>query len=327
MIRPALRHRTPWSRTENVRRHTNLSSSHIDYFYVTNPFQTRPVFGQPRRGILALFAYSDAAPHIRARRRIELCIGLSLLVHGLLFLISMQHHVEDAGMPSQATQGPLTVRLTHLPPPLAAAAAVQSIPKPRPTPPTKPRSRTVIAVSKPTPKSAPVTIEQPAPQPDRAPPPADMMAMLNAARARRGAANNNAANDNADAAESGREPSADEVAMANIKRNLQRATGRRDGTGGVFEILSKGVRNGQFAFRGWTPGTGSTWHETIEVDAGIGGNVELAMVRKMIELIRKHYNGDFNWESHKLGQVVVLSARSKDNAELEAFLMREFFGS
>lgn len=323
MIPPASRQRTQWSPTKIARRHNNPSSSHIDYFYVTNPFQTRPVFGKPRRGILALFAYSDAAPHIRARRRIELCIGLSLLVHGLLFLISMQNRVEEAGMPSQAVQGPLTVRLTHLPPPPAAAATVQSIPKPRP----KPRSRTVIAVSKPTPKSAPVTVEQPTPQPDRAPPPADMMAMLNAARARRSAANNNAANDNAEAAESGHEPTADEVAMANIKRNLQRATGRRDGTGGVFEILSKGVRNGQFAFRGWTPGTGSTWHETIEVDAGIGGNVELAMVRKMIELIRKHYNGDFNWESHKLGQVVVLSARSKDNAELEAFLMREFFGS
>ena len=113
--------------------------------------------------------------------------------------------------------------------------------------------------------------------------------------------------------------------MANIKRNLQRASSKRDGTSGIFEILSKGVRTGQFAFRGWTPGSNNNWRETIEVDAP-NGNVELAMVRKMIELIRKHYTGDFNWESHRLGHVIVLSARSSDNAELEGFLMREFFG-
>jgi hypothetical protein len=46
----------------------------------------------------------------------------------------------------------------------------------------------------------------------------------------------------------------------------------------------------------------------------------------MIELIRGHYNGDFRWESHHLGRVVVLSARPQDQAGLEEFLVREFFG-
>jgi len=284
---------------------------------VTTPFQTRSASGNLLQGIFSLFAYSDADPHIRARRRIELCIGLSLLLHGLLFLISMQHQVEDAGAPSHVLQGPLTVHLMRLPPRPPPAAPTRPNPQPHP----KRRSQPVIALAKPTPRSAPVTIEQPAPpQPDKAPP-TDMMAMLNAARQRRSAA----ASDNEEAAQSDHESSADEAAMANIKRNIQRATGRREGTSGVFEILSKGVRNGEFAFHGWTPGSNSRWNETIEVDAGLGGNVELAMVRKMIELIRKHYKGDFNWESHRLG-VIVLSARSKDSAELETFLMHEFFG-
>ena len=52
-----------------------------------------------------------------------------------------------------------------------------------------------------------------------------------------------------------------------------------------------------------------------------------AMVRRMIELIRTHYTGDFNWESHRLQRVVVLSARKEDQGELEDFLMREFFGT
>jgi hypothetical protein len=45
----------------------------------------------------------------------------------------------------------------------------------------------------------------------------------------------------------------------------------------------------------------------------------------MIELIRKHYSGDFNWDSRRLGRVVVLSARIEDTASLEGFMMKEFF--
>jgi hypothetical protein len=47
----------------------------------------------------------------------------------------------------------------------------------------------------------------------------------------------------------------------------------------------------------------------------------------MITLIREHYDGNFNWESQRLGRSVVQSARPEDNAGLEAFLMMEFFGS
>ena len=65
----------------------------------------------------------------------------------------------------------------------------------------------------------------------------------------------------------------------------------------------------------------------IEVDAGLGGDIELAMVRRMIELIRTHYTGDFRWESHRLGRVVVLSARPADQPGLEEFLVKEFFDS
>jgi hypothetical protein len=63
----------------------------------------------------------------------------------------------------------------------------------------------------------------------------------------------------------------------------------------------------------------------IEVDAGLGGDIELAIVRRMIELIRTHYTGDFRWDSHRIGRVVVLSARPEDQAELERFLQNEFF--
>jgi hypothetical protein len=44
-------------------------------------------------------------------------------------------------------------------------------------------------------------------------------------------------------------------------------------------------------------------------------------------LIREHYQGDFNWDSQRLGRTIIKSARIEDNTELEEFLMMEFFGT
>ncbi|WP_239250477.1 hypothetical protein [Candidatus Nitrotoga sp. M5] len=110
--------------------------------------------------------------------------------------------------------------------------------------------------------------------------------------------------------------------MANIRRNLQ-----PPGTSGIFQIISMGVRTARFSFRGWTTDYNNSRREIIEVDAGLNGDVERAVIRRMIELIRKHFKGDFNWESQRLNRVIVLSARLEDNAGLEDFLMLEFFGT
>lgn len=157
----------------------------------------------------------------------------------------------------------------------------------------------------------------PAPTPG-APPPVDMLAMIEARRAQRRAAE-------AAAKGSTQAAPADPTGQA-LQRNL-RDLGGREGVGGVFQILRKGTRTAEFAFNGWKPDSQRRWREVIEVDAGPGGNVELAVVRRMIELIRGHYSGDFHWESHRLGRVIVLSARPEDQAGLEDFLLREFFGT
>ena len=147
------------------------------------------------------------------------------------------------------------------------------------------------------------------------------MSMVNAKRAQRAAADVAA---RADGSGNGRGPSADDVAMSNINRNL-RSLSQRDGTSGVFQILSKGHRAAQFSFNGWTGDRSNSRRDIIDVDAGLNGNIELAIIRRMIELIRTHYTGDFNWDSHRLGRVVVLSARVEDSAGLEEFMTREFF--
>lgn len=117
------------------------------------------------------------------------------------------------------------------------------------------------------------------------------------------------------------QPSADELRLARIKRNLQ-----EPGTSGIFQIIDIGPRYARFSFRAWTTGLSPTRRVLVEVEAGPDGDVERAIIRRMIELIRGYHQEDFNWESQRLNRVVVLSARLRDNQGLEDFLMREFFG-
>jgi hypothetical protein len=119
--------------------------------------------------------------------------------------------------------------------------------------------------------------------------------------------------------------SEDDGVMARIHANIRAANYKHQGTNGIFQILSIGVQTGKFSFRGWTDDPHDSIKKTYRVDAGVGGDVKLALIRRMIQLIREHYSGDFNWESQRLNKVVRLSARPEDNASLEAFLMREFF--
>ncbi|MDV6343030.1 hypothetical protein [Nitrosomonas sp. Is37] len=117
------------------------------------------------------------------------------------------------------------------------------------------------------------------------------------------------------------QPSAEEIRMATVKRNLQ-----IPGTSGVFQIIKIGPRYAQFTFRAWTTGDSNPRRELIEVKAGPDGDIERAIIRRMIQLIRQYHQEDFNWESPRLNRVVVLSARPGDSEGLENFLMREFFG-
>jgi hypothetical protein len=280
--------------------------------------------GDPGLDAATRSALGDIDPTMRARRRIAIGIVLSLLVHGLL-LVLIPRRMPVEGTPAQSVQGPLEVRLIQAEPPAPAQAAA---PQPDDSPRPAPRRDTVIAALKPTPQSFPVPVEPPAP-PAPTPetgsaPPMDMMALINA---RRRAIESAAARENAEARASSREPSANDIALATINRNLRTMTRENDGTSGVFQILSKGTRIAEFSFRGWTAAAHSSWREVYEVDAGPRGDIERAIVRKMIELIRAHYQGNFNWDSHRLDRVVVLSARMEDNDGLEAFLMREFFGT
>jgi hypothetical protein len=95
--------------------------------------------------------------------------------------------------------------------------------------------------------------------------------------------------------------------------------------GGMFQITRLSEDAAEFIFLGWNKEVRRNTKQYIEVRKGEARDIRVAVVRRMIGIIRDHEAGDFVWESTRLGRYITLSARPRDNAELEAFLMREFF--
>lgn len=248
-------------------------------------------------------------------RGIALAVFFSLLAHFALVLLPARAPTLDAA--SAGAAGPLTVRIEPAPSP--PVAPEEPLPVPRAVP--RREARPTLAMpSRPDAKPSPVAPPEPEPEaaPPRPEPTFDMAALVAANRERRAARE-------ARAARAGAMPQGpSEPVTGGLAKNLQ-SFGQGDDTGGVFRILRIGARTGEFSFNGWRGETGRRWREVIEVDAGTGGDVERAIVRRMMALIREHYTGNFNWESRRHGRVIVLSAAPAQDAELEAFLYREFF--
>lgn len=258
---------------------------------------------------------------VQVERNTLLAIVFSLLVHGLiLFLALPQLNLDSAAMP------PTTIQVSLAPPPAEPPPPPVELPKPTKKP--KPISRPKVMTQKPSSKPSDFNLPEAAPSPAPSAPvapakdqPVDMMAYVNAKRQQRLAMENDAAKQNAEAVAKEQGPSAEQVREQRIKDNL------KVGTNGIFEITSLSARHAGFSFRGWTNDYSNARREAFEVEAGVGQDIRLLVVRKMIVLIRQHYQGDFNWESQRLGRVVIQSARPEDNAGLEDFMMMEFFGT
>lgn len=265
--------------------------------------------------------------HIRFRPANLSGILLVVLMHAVLLYFLLNQHLEqikkkgdDAGSRAVTLLLDKQTMAKLSQPEKQKAAPRPKAPKPAPRTPSVTKPSPVPAVTE-----QPSVVQAPPPPPAEPAPATDMLAMLNAAREKRRAAEDSAAKENQAASQGSRPMSAQEIAEANIRRSMRQAAGD-DGTSGVFQVLDKSTRVGRFAFNGWKANSNRKIQQVIEVDAGLGGNVELAMVRRMIDLIREHYQGDFRWESRRMGKVITLSARKEDSAQLEAFLIKEFFG-
>ncbi|MGO4475635.1 hypothetical protein AB4Z32_05210 [Massilia sp. 2TAF26] len=165
-------------------------------------------------------------------------------------------------------------------------------------------------------------VEQPKPQPKEEtklqPDETDMAAYIEKRRQARGARSEQPA-----------EESDAQRGMRNALANVAAINGRGgqdpNETGGVFSVTNKSFSHADLKFRGWNPNFKRRWLTAVSVERGSDPDIETAIVKKMIELIRKEKTGDFEWDSHRLNKVVTLSARPQDTKELMDFLFKEMF--
>ena len=93
----------------------------------------------------------------------------------------------------------------------------------------------------------------------------------------------------------------------------------------MFQIRRIGYEDAEFMFFGWNQAMGRNNTQLVEVRKGDNPDMRIAVVRRMIVIVREHEKGDFLWESRRSGRNVALSARIEDSAKLESFLLKEFF--
>ena len=194
------------------------------------------------------------------------------------------------------------------PPVITAEPPVPSIPVPPPEPP---------AAAEPSPPPKPTT---PAPAPE-----GDLSSYIASRRRARGetdaparAAANPAAEDDI--------ARRDRIVASNLASINSQTFGEVPrNSGGIFSITRLGYRDAEFTFFGWNKDIGRRASQRIEVQQGANADIRIAVVRRMIAIVREYEQEDFSWESRRLGRIVTLSARAADNAGLEEFMMREFF--
>ncbi len=267
-------------------------------------------------------------------RTIWLTLALSILIHiGALFvwlprtpiLASMEPDLGEASAPVQVQ---LTPQASVTPTPPAAAPPppppeTQATIKPPKVAIRTPPRQTIVAPSpqapvvppppptpapEPTPPSPPVAAKTPPP-----PVTGDLASFIEARRRARG------------------ETASDDTEAYNrsIAANLPRAaTGAASSdanhSGGIFAIKRMAYDDAVFEFYGWNKEVRQRTPQIFEVRKGNNPDMRIAVVRRMIVIIREFEKEDFTWDSHRLGRVVTLSARQADTAALEEFMMREF---
>lgn len=180
-------------------------------------------------------------------------------------------------------------------------------------------------------RSAPRSVvpEPPAaPAPEAMPPPpaVDLAAYIAAQRRARGEPSTPSVSDEGNEPQETERERRNRIAAANLGLDRTPTFGRDPrNAGGMFQITELNYDNAEFYFFGFDKDIRRNAKQRIEVRKGDNSDIRIAVVRKMISIIRENVSGDFTWVSQRLGRQVRLSARPGDNAELEDFIMHDIF--
>jgi len=269
-------------------------------------------------------------------RTIHVAFALSVMLHALLLVGRMPKLLTPSEDPRLGKPtGSLAVRLAPMPSPSSAPAPMVQPQVPAKSAPARaPAPR--AAQPRPLLPSDPLVLERPSPS--RATPPSaeaakkatpgeDLAAFVEARRrAREIAAATPLVRPSPPVPAETEQERVNRAAAANLGLNRTPSFGSdRERGGGIFQIARMGFNDAEFFFFGWNKAIRRNSRQMIEVQRGNNPSMEIAVVRRMIQIIRDHESEDFVWESHRLGREVNLSARARDNAGLEDFLMMEFF--
>jgi hypothetical protein len=270
-------------------------------------------------------------------------VALSVLIHalGLWFLfylapvvkplsISSERHLTVSLLPpsSQAqSQSKAQVPASAQPKGDSATQSPGRPPAHRAEPPKKQIRKPLIARNTAPANTPQATPSAPSPgsSQDKMSIPDDMSTQLEAARKRRADAlsKEQAANGSSEQSEARHDNS---IALANIAESLKHGKGNaQDDSGGIFSIRHLGYHDAEFMFYGWNANSRRSSSRLVVVEQGTEADIHIAIVKKMIEIIREQKQDEFVWKSDRLGKDITLSARPEYNGELEQFLMREFF--
>ena len=247
-------------------------------------------------------------------------IAITVLLHLVLVLLYLFHPQKEktAAPPS----GGEIAYIAPLPGKPKQKDLPQAVAKPVKQKPSKPTVAKITRLPNTItlPNEKPVEVVEEPPKEVKIAPEMDMADYIAAKRRARGK----------DSSQQQGEPSEAERGMSNALANIAAANGRSRGedkneTGGVFSVTGKSFSTAELKFRGWNPNFKRRWLQQVTVELGGEIDIETAIVKKMVELIRKEKTGDFEWDSHRLQRVVSMSARVQDTEQLQEFLFKEMF--
>ncbi len=239
--------------------------------------------------------------------RVWVTFALSVLVHGVaLWLIVPRLPLLSPGSEETQATDRLQVQLAALPPPAPA-------PPPQPSLPAPARESRAILSARPRPRNAPPPETPPVlvvpphdvPKMPTPPPPAppavaapaqpappvagDLSSLIASRRRARGESPVQVESDS---------ERRDRMVVASMPATQSPIAGRQmKRGGGLFEITRMTYDDAQFLFFGWNKDAGSRTTQAYDVRLGKNADMRIAVVRKMIAIIREQEPGDFDWQS------------------------------